>query len=75
VVISSGFQISYGTTENYHKYSSKFSKILPSKIFFAGTSMVIFSRSIGNLETARNYHNETDDFFVKMTMMKRKKSY
>ena len=28
--------------------------------------MVIFSRSIGNLETARNYHNENIDneFFV-----------
>jgi hypothetical protein len=54
---------------------ANFQKFCRQNCFFAGTSMVIFSRSIGNLETARNYHNETDDFFVKMTMMKKKKSY
>ena len=32
--------------------------------------MVIFMRSIEYLGERRNYHNETDDFFMKITIMK-----
>ena len=59
VVISTSPQILYGTHKNYHK-------IFQQIFFFAGTSMVIFRRSIHKLGPARNYHNENIDneFFV-----------